>query len=362
MQFRKLTKVILLAGVLSTANSCTDSLPGAPPIIIPPGPNGNILYSAANTSDPDKSELMLVDSFGINRGTLGPGFLMSEPGRDRAAWTIFRGLFATDLWAGPTSGGTGAQVSPIFSADELLVHGSAAISPDGRRVAFSTVNLFSGNTKLYYYESSNGIAPTPNFIANDIAFNSVPSFSPDGNKIAYFTQQVDAVGEPIIGSQGFEIADITTSLPTFDDLTSMVGAFEVSGLETIDWSPNGEELLFSAGGIQYHYVDGSLPISSYIHGTFSPDGNRIAYISADGQLYIEDRLGQGGRLQLTAAVDSVAFFPSWSPDGKKIVYTSISTVQIEEFNGSIKTVDVADPNSVTQLVGGNSARAFWLRR
>jgi Tol biopolymer transport system component len=363
IHLKKLYLFLLLLAV-APLFSCDDSLPGAPFFVIPPGPNGNIVYTQINPLEPFslKSDLYLVDSNGNRVLTLGAGAVLSKPGKDVIAWTIFNGNpFETQLWQGSKSGGTPSQVSPAFGIDEFIVPGSAAISSDGRKVAFATYNATLAQATLYYYVAGNGWAPTPTAVAKNFAPNTIAAFSPDGNKLAYFTQNLQPNGDGIVGTEGFVIADVSTTNVIPEDLTPLLPPFLIDGNETIDWSPDGQKLQFSAGGYEYLYSfqDRNPSFSSYVHGAFSPDGKQIAYIATDNQLWVESV--ESGRTQMTNAIDSGAYYPCWSPDGKKIVFTSLKLNEDVEM-ACLKSVDLSNPLNPTVLTGIGAIRGFWMTR
>jgi len=67
----------------------------------------------------------------------------------------------------------------------------------------------------------------------------------------------------------------------------------------------------------------------------APDGSKVVY-SALGQLYVKD-LPEGKPRRLTTQTESFEFFPSFSRDGKSLVYVSWN----DEKLGAVKTLDLA---------------------
>jgi Tol biopolymer transport system component len=101
-----------------------------------------------------------------------------------------------------------------------------------------------------------------------------------------------------------------------------------------DWSPDGSTIVFNSdrdGGAIRGYtidVDGSnlrrLPIEGWVeYPSFSPDGSRIVYEGAVGsnyEVFVAD-IETGKRTQLTRAPGNDGW-PVWSPDGSTIAFTS----------------------------------------
>ncbi len=119
---------------------------------------------------------------------------------------------------------------------------------------------------------------------------------------------------------------------------------------SVDISPKGERLIFSARGDIFSVpaksgITKNLTKTSGAHdrsATWSPDGNYIAYLSdLDGEfeIYIQEQDGEKAAVQLTDGADTYYFSIMWSPDSKKILfydkklrlrYVDISTKKIAE--------------------------------
>ncbi len=82
-------------------------------------------------------------------------------------------------------------------------------------------------------------------------------------------------------------------------------------------------------------VKGTFPVRMLRWVAVSPDGKRVVY-QALGYLYVRD-LPSGAPKRLTTQTDHFEFYPSWSRDGKSIVYTTWN----DDTLGSIRVAAVA---------------------
>jgi len=178
------------------------------------------------------------------------------------------------------SGGV-AIMQPDGSGRQPLAGAEAgfepAISPNGRRIAFSR-NTDIGVTAIYIMDVDDGVA-TP--IVGGLTLNPTPVWSPDGCQIA-FRSVLETSGGPsgrisIINADGTGLRQVTPEPGPLDF------AFD----EGPTWSPDGTRLAFTRNSVLHVInVDGTgmtaLP-NEDMAGTpsWSPDGERIAYVSLE---------------------------------------------------------------------------------
>jgi uncharacterized repeat protein (TIGR01451 family) len=264
---------------------------------------------------------------------------------------------------------------------------AAAAGPmENGLIAFSSDagSGISGTTNVYI-TNSDGTGQT-NITSDDAMEDRQPVWSRDGSKIAF----IGAGGIWVMNPDGSGKTQVTNSssdqTPTWSpDGTriafggirngSNFGVYVVNvdgtHLQRLtfgndpSWSPDGSQIAFSNGlGLGMMYADGSdvrtIPIQAPSEKNWSPDSSKLVlalgentsfqsalyFVNADGTGLVRITNTDGGR------------FPSWSPDGSKIVFTSLSGPQPGCF--TINT----DGTGKTKI-SGNLPNAFypsWQRR
>lgn len=150
--------------------------------------------------------------------------------------------------------------------------------------------------------------------------NITPMFSPDGSRVAFATSRD--------GNSELYLLNLQTR--TFERLTAHPGA-DLSP----SWSPTGREIAFASdrgGGPQIYLMslDGSNVRRLTFDGDYnaapawSPRGDWIAYVCRnDEKLYKLCLISPDGRkrVQITTG-RGVDDSPSWSPDGRHLVFSS----------------------------------------
>jgi serine/threonine-protein kinase len=198
------------------------------------------------------------------------------------------------------------------------------LSPDGKRVAFSTDD--GRDAAVWIYELNGGRAARRLTVAGR---NRLAIWSADGSRVAF---QSDAGGSPGISWQradGVGVAERLTSAAT--------GETHVP--ET--WLPHGDQFVYSAikdgvhhlysfsvstkHAVQVGHIESTVPINAM----FSPDGKWLVYTerrpsaeaappNPNATIYVQPFPPTGAVYQLTRGEN--AHFPVWSRDGKTLFY------------------------------------------
>ena len=204
-------------------------------------------------------------------------------------------------------------------------------SPDGTKIVFSFgLGRFRGDVTDIYIMDANGANRT-NLTKGRHKQNSLPAWSPDGTKIA-FTSYRDHNGEIyVMNAGGKNLKNLTLHLDSDTCPT---------------WSPDGSKIAFwsrqVAGGVLslsdifVMDADGANrinltqnPRASNRTPSWSPDGSKIAYAAARNVNRVDPWnanldifvMNADGTNPVRLTEDGRAnWLPSWSPDGKRIVF------------------------------------------
>jgi Tol biopolymer transport system component len=200
---------------------------------------------------------------------------------------------------------------------------AAAWSPDGKRVVFhrrSTPTL-PPLVKMF--------SPNPNYELSLVS--RMPAFSPSGKQ--YLTMAKDPGAN--VAALKVNTPETRSSEVLYQDKTR--NAF-VGG-----WSPNGAKVVFALGGFAA-FFDGFH--SQFMKtGDRMEDGAQIAMINADGS----------GFQELTSGADNNAF-PSYSPDGNRLVFRTFGK------NGQGLRIMNLETKAVTTLTSDYDNFPLWSPR
>ena len=205
----------------------------------------------------------------------------------------------------------------------------AAVSPDGKRVAFVTSWPETGGPRRIYVQSLAGSAPRE--VAEDAMW---PTWSPDGTRIAFQRSAVDRAP----GS--FRAAIYVVTEYGTDERLLAEGEVALGGMA---WSPDGSTIVYPglaeggergglfaldvASGEARRLTTADGPQAVDIRPTFSPDGEQIAFVrlygGATASVFVVTS-GGGEPRRLTASDEQVAGV-TWSPSGDAVVYSSDRT-------------------------------------
>ena len=284
----------------------------------------------------------------------------------RKHYTGSRSLGAGEVWLYHKTGGSGVMLTKRPNEQKDL--GEPAYSPDGKYVYFSQdatpgktfhyskdsikgiykikrLELETGEIKTIISGKGGAIRPTPSKDGKHLAFISRDDFS--SNLYLYNLES----GEQTLIHEGLE--------------RDMQETWAIHGVyPTIAWTPDDKGIVFWAGG-KIHQLDlaskqvKNIPFS--VNTTkkiqkalrfqqdinqdkfdvkmlrdveVSPDGKKVLF-EAMGYVYVRD-LKSGKIKRLTKQKDHFEFNPSFSRDGKKVVYVTWDDKQL----GTIRVASI----------------------
>jgi Tol biopolymer transport system component len=191
------------------------------------------------------------------------------------------------------------------------------ISPDGKRVALDITDAKTGNTDIWIYESSRGVATRFTF---DPSEETNPIWSPDVSRIVF-------------SSNPLRLADL------YQKDSSGAGSQEVlyqsvAAKFACDWSRDGRFILYrdrdpktSDFRLQALPLTGDRKPMAVANtkgertaGQFSPDGRWVAYSSNESgkrEIFVASFPGPGGKWQVSTSGGSE---PIWRRDGRELFY------------------------------------------
>jgi imidazolonepropionase-like amidohydrolase/Tol biopolymer transport system component len=285
----------------------------------------------------------------------------------RKHFTSERSLGAGEMWLYHRSGGDGLQMTkkrtdqkdtgePVFSPDGKYIYFSDDVTPgaifeynkdpNSQIYVIQRLDRENGEIERYVTGPGGSIRPTP---------------SPDGKSLAFIRR--------VRFKSTLFVRDLESGreTPLYDGLDrDMQETWAVHGVyPSMAWTPDSKSLVFWAGG-GIHRIDTSskqvTDIPFHVKGTrrvqeavrvpidvapaefgvkmlrwteVSPRGNQVVY-QALGNLYIRD-LPNGTPRRLTKQNDHGEYYPSWSRDGRFIVYTTWN----DETYGTVRVVSAA---------------------
>ena len=201
----------------------------------------------------------------------------------------------------------------------------AAWSPDGRSVAFTTVQPDEVRRDVYTYTLPRG--PLRRVSSSALADHNSPSWSPDGRYLAY--QAIDSAA-----ATGWDVYIHDLEHDTYEAVYVTPG---MDGLPA--WSPDGQRLAFV--GLEAESETYAILLLDIANGevtsllglaeasfnvplAWSPDGSALVFSAPlafrNVNLY-RIEIASGEMRQLTSDSGG-ATEPDWSPDGRRIAFTS----------------------------------------
>ena len=258
-------------------------------------------------------------------------------------------------------------------ADEI------AWSPDGNKLAFLSSRALDGgngptiNAFNVWVMNADGSGAIPSTRLTNINLSSYGlAWSPDGRKIVFNSNMALDGSDAVTANSTQNIWLVNADGTGLKPLTRLEGTF--SGASLSAWSHDGRKIAFTSGGafdgsnaagptfnLWVMNADGSgaTPLTRFVNAAnmqpvFSPDGARLAFLSSralDGSdffgastnLWVAASDGSGATPLTRYSVGSAEVAGNgifWSPDSKKIAFTS---------NGSLDGRDAVNANSTDNV-------------
>ena len=345
-------------------------------------PDGKQLAYMSDAAGGDNIWVMNVDGSGAREVSKEKFRLLNNPvwhpnGKFIAArkhYSGTRSLGSGELWMfNAQAGGGGVQLNEKPNWQKDL--GEPAFSPDGRYIYYSQ-DTTPGTAFEYNKDSNSQIyqimrrdlreEKTQPFVSG--AGGAVrPTPSPDGKYLAFVRR--------VRNQSTLFLKDLSTGreTPVWGELErDMQEAWAIHGVyPAFSWMPGSKEIVIWAKGkiwrldpfaksareIAFHvkdtrevraalrYEQTVAPDSFDVHQlrwvNVSPQGNKVVY-SALGHLYVRD-LPNGEPKRLTRQDTHFEYFPKFSRDGQRIVFTTWN----DEKLGSVRTIDLKSGKETT---------------
>src|SRR5215208_2915510 len=239
--------------------------------------------------------------------------------------------------------------------NNLAVDGDAAISPDGKKIAFRRTEP-DGDREIYVMNANGS---NQSNLTNNSVVDFEPTFSPDGKKIAFMSQRDFLSGGYdiyVMNSDGSNTIRLTTN-PAWDREPT--------------FSPDGKKIAFTswrdgnAGNDEIYVMnaDGSnqtrLTNNSVVDSepTFSPDGKKIAFMRSQGGYSDVYVMNSGGSNPVNLTNNPVYdSSPDWAPAVDETLPTVTLSTPAESATYTLKQ-DIAAKYSCQDEEGGSGIKS-----
>jgi len=315
----------------------------------------------------------------------------------RKHFTATRSLGAGEIWLYHRSGGEGLQM--VKRANDQKDLGEPAFSPDGRYLYYSQ-DITPGplfeynkdtNTQVYVIQRLDRETGEIESYVTGPGGSIRPTPSPDGKRVAFIRQ--------VRGKTVLHLMDVESGeqWPVYDGLDrDMQATWAIHGVYPgMDWAPDSRSIVFWAGGkirrldadtgkvstIPFHVKTTRTVVEALrspvvvAPDTFdtrmlrwvqtSPRGDRVLY-QALGKIWIKD-LPDGKPRRLTRQDDHFEMYPSFSRDGRSVVYTTwddreLGTIRVAPASGGAGRVVVDRPGHYVEPVFSPDGKQIVYRR
>jgi hypothetical protein len=243
-------------------------------------------------------------------------------------------------------------------------HSQPTWSPDGRYIAY-TADDSGRAVQLEALDLTTGATTT---LTSGAGVYADPEFSPDGRRVVYTASLPNGYFNVFVQDfQAGALAGDPIAVTTDGSLGRDRPYFTAQDMHiTPTWAPDGRDLLLvSNRGVELgsgHVVRVPAEAGGALRGRtvlseqtlyharpdLSPDGRRLAWVSADGGRAPWHRLMIGaadGTGAVASTADGDAFTPAWSPDGRTIAFTTNASglprlATLDVASGAVRAVDI----------------------
>ena len=238
----------------------------------------------------------------------------------------------------------------IARLGEAADYGDVALSPDASRVLVSARDPLLGTRDLWMFDVIRGVRDR---VTSEPSDDYAPVWSPTGDRFAFTSERDGSI-------ELYERRLDGSGERTLDSGGSPLGKFAAH------WSPDGDHLLFIAGGralarSDIHVVSmrDSAPPQPFLESRFvetqirfSGDGKHVAYSSNESdqmQIYVDAFPEKGAKQRVSI---HGGMWPRWSSDGRELFFLSLDgtvmSARISTVNGRL-TFDRPQPLFVVRL-------------
>ncbi len=352
-------------------------------------PDGRRIAFTSDRGGGDNIWVMNVDGGDKRQVTKEDFRLLNQPswspdGRFIAAkkhFTTGRSLGTGEIWLYHVSGGGGVQLVKRASEQLQKELGEPIYAPDGKSI-FYTRNVSPGpifeyaqnsRTDLFdieRYDIDSGEVTTA---VSGVGGSVRPTPSRDGKRIAFVRREnnitklwvkdlASGVERVVYGALDRDVQETWAVTGVYPDMA---------------WTPGDSAIVFWAGGklrrvapdgaggsVIPFRIDDTRVIVDAVHPQIAVAPDRVttrmprwATVSPDGRTVVFETLGKlwtkpvagGTAVRLTRGSDELELFPSWSRDGRQIVFVGWSDAGL----GQIRTIAArgGSPRTVTTLAG-----------
>ena len=239
--------------------------------------------------------------------------------------------------------------------ERAMVEGKISVLPDGKQVVYSSPFKLGDEGNQEEFFSIWIVHGNEQIRLTDATQEDLePSASKDGKWVYFSSNRLNHDRFNIWRMQSIGRGGLTK----ITDSPSSVIDTEP------ELSPGGDKLAYVSyykGALPHIWVanpDGTLPTELRVgkHPAWSPKGDQIAYVESDPKgkekIWVMDANG-GSPTQLTTG-DQSDLYPTWTPDGKRIVYASDQAMNEEGRHNFDIWIMSADGSGKTQLTVNGS--------